>query len=343
MRVGIATSGLWMLRDAVELMTGGTACRLPACGRAVEAIAGWGHKPTADSARAIARSWDIPYIAFEDGFLRSIHPGNGEKPLSMVMDRTGIYYDSRQSSDLEALIRKRGASPLPVARARRAMDLLRSSRLSKYNNATLQDIAPLRLKTMRREDRVLVVDQTAGDASIAGARTDARTFSRMLVTAVRENPGAEILVRIHPEAMTGRKSAHFSPEGLREIARTSAPVADALAGGLLRLTPEPINPWALLEACSAIYCVSSQLGFEGVMAGCTVHSFGASFYNGWGLTRDRTPEQAARRGRASLEAVFTAAYLDYVHYFDPEDNTPSDFERVAEALARKRERTLSIR
>ncbi|UES52109.1 hypothetical protein [Roseibium aggregatum] len=341
MRIGIATSGLWRLRDAVERLTSGTAYRLPVYGSAVDAIAGWGHKPTADRARVIARSKGIPYIAFEDGFLRSIHPGNGERPMSMVIDRTGIYYDSRQPSDLEALIRKRASSPLPVARVQSAMALLRASRLSKYNNATLQDVAPLRLKATRREDRVLVVDQTVGDASIVGARANVSTFSRMLDSAVRENQGAEVLVRIHPEAITGRKSAHFSPKRLQELALTSAPVAEALSRGLLRLTPEPINPWALLEACSALYCVSSQLGFEGVLAGCTVHSFGASFYNGWGLTQDRTPEPTSRRSRASLEAIFTATYIDYVNYFDPVDHTPSDFERTIEALVKKRSRDVS--
>ncbi|MBO6860645.1 hypothetical protein [Roseibium sp.] len=343
MRIGIATSGLWRLRDAVERLAGGTAYRLRVYGSAVDAIAGWGHKPTADRARVIARSKRIPYIAFEDGFLRSIHPGNGERPLSIVIDRTGIYYDCRQPSDLEALIRKRASSPLPVDRARKAMDLLRVSRLSKYNNATVQDVSTLRLKSARREDRVLVVDQTVGDASIVGARASAQTFSQMLDAAARENPGAEILVRIHPEAMTGRKLGHFSTKELHNISRYSAPVADALAGGLLRLTPEPINPWALLEACSALYCVSSQLGFEGVMAGCTVHSFGESFYNGWGLTRDRTPKPTARRGPASLEAVFAATYFDYIHYFDPTDNTPTDFEWSTEALVRKRARALSAR
>ena len=49
----------------------------------VEAIAGWGYKPTADKARRLAKLNEAPYIALEDGFLRSIQLGrDGSPPLS---------------------------------------------------------------------------------------------------------------------------------------------------------------------------------------------------------------------------------------------------------------------
>ncbi|WP_165814753.1 hypothetical protein [Labrenzia sp. 011] len=336
MRIGIATSGLWRLRDAVELMTGGTACWLPPFGLGVDAIAGWGHKPTANRTRELARMRGVPYIAFEDGFLRSVNPGNAEKPLSMVMDRTGIYYDARQPSDLEALIRKRAASPRSDAAARQAMELLRTARLSKYNNSTIQDVGELGLKAARPEDRVLVVDQTKGDASIEGALADASTFPRMLEAAVTENPGAEILVRIHPETMMGRKAGHFSPKALQDIAGSSPAVARAFNADLLRLTSEPVNPWALLEACSKVYCVSSQLGFEGLIAGCEVYSFGMSFYAGWGLTGDGLAPAPPRRGVASLETVFASIYLDYSHFIEHESGVLLNFLESIDLMSQRR-------
>ncbi|XHC10763.1 hypothetical protein ABWH98_25080 [Labrenzia sp. ac12] len=332
MLIGIATSGLWRLRYAVELMTGCTACRLPPLGLGVDAIAGWGHKPTADRAREIARLQGIPYIAFEDGFLRSISPGTSEKPLSMVMDRTGIYYDARQPSDLEAMVRKRASSPQPLAQIRLSMENLRKSRLSKYNNSKILDASALQLKASRPEDRVLVVDQTAGDASIAGAMASEDTFAEMLDAAATENPGAEIIVRVHPEARLGRKSGHFGYERLQEIAKARPEVGKALKTDLLRLTAEPINPWSLLEACSTLYCVSSQLGFEGVMAGCAVHCFGASFYNGWGLTSDRSKKKINGREKVSIEVLFAAVYLDYVKYIDHEERKISTYEDTVRRL-----------
>ena len=68
----------------------------------ITAVAGWGHKPTSDKARRIAKQKNIPYIALEDGFLRSVRLGrDGEQPLSLAVDPVGIYYDARQPSLLE--------------------------------------------------------------------------------------------------------------------------------------------------------------------------------------------------------------------------------------------------
>ena len=102
------------------------------------------------------------------------------------------------------------------------------------------------------------------------------------------------------------------------------------------MTPEPVNPWALLEACSKVYCVSSQLGFEGLMAGCEVCSFGKSFYAGWGVTRD-TAGLCARRSlnNIDLEIIFSAMYLDYIMYIDVESNCLSEIDSTVRKISRR--------
>ena len=63
----------------------------------INGVVGWGHKPTADKARDYAAKHDLPYIALEDGFLRSLDLGcKGAQPLSLVVDHTGIYYDAER-------------------------------------------------------------------------------------------------------------------------------------------------------------------------------------------------------------------------------------------------------
>ena len=53
--------------------------------RATQAIAGWGHKPTARRARELARKKALPYVALEDGFLRSVTLGEaGAPPIPQV-------------------------------------------------------------------------------------------------------------------------------------------------------------------------------------------------------------------------------------------------------------------
>lgn len=328
MNIGIATSGLWKLRKAVELLVQAKPRKTLSALR-VDAIAGWGHKPTSDRARKRARSAGLPYIAFEDGFLRSLSPGNEELPLSMVVDRTGIYYDSRQPSDLEPFVRKRAQSNREGNRARNLIDLLRDKRLSKYNNATIHDLSRLNLSSNHARDRVLVIDQTAGDASIPGARATASTFGDMLLCAVEENPGCEVIVKTHPEAANGRKKGYLTKGTVSQNTRLEKPLAD----NRIRFVSEPINCWSLLEACSRIYCVSSQLGFEGLMAGCEVHTFGCAFYSGWGLTQDRL---AVSRGSASLEAFVSALYFDYSKFIDHENNSLMSVEEGVEMLISKR-------
>ena len=337
MEVGVFSSGLWRLRDRVELLTASKIKRLGVLSSRVDAIAGWGHKETATKARQTAEKRGVPYIAFEDGFLRSIHPGSGEPPLSMIIDRTGVYYDARQPSDLEAFIRRRAQVDGSGDEARKAMAFLQQNRLSKYNNFTIHDISELPEISKSRDDCVLVVDQTAGDASISCGLATEDSFVRMLEAALAENPRSQILLRIHPESMSGAKPGHFSESRLRQLAATNCDVAEALNVRRIRLTPEPINPWLLLENCSKLYCVSSQLGFEALIAGCEVHCFGVPFYAGWGVTKDRGADTPKRRTHASLEDVFAGAYFDYCRYLSEGELRMSDFWKTARLIREKRD------
>lgn len=49
--------------------------------KSIQGVIGWGHKPTADKARRYAARNNLPYIALEDGFLRSLDLGcKGAQP-----------------------------------------------------------------------------------------------------------------------------------------------------------------------------------------------------------------------------------------------------------------------
>lgn len=41
---------------------------------------------------------------------------------------------------------------------------------------------------------------------------------------------------------------------------------------------EDISPWALLDLVDQVYVVTSQLGFEALLAGKQVHCFGVPFF-----------------------------------------------------------------
>lgn len=268
----------------------------------------WGAKPVARRGLRVARTAGARVITIEDGFLRSVLPGvTGEPPLSIVLDDVGIYHDASRPSRLERLIAD--GTDVPRGRAEAGIALLRRERLSKYT-------PPVPTRDFGA-GHVLVVDQTAGDASIAGAGAGPDSFLRMLDAARAEWPGAPIVVKAHPDVSAGAKRGHFRQADLRP--------------GETLLT-EPVNPWDLIEGAAAIYTVSSQMGYEAVLAGRPVRCFGMPFYGGWGLTEDeaRCPR---RTRRPDPLALFAACHLAYPLYYDPWRDRLTDYETVVQALS----------
>jgi len=262
----------------------------------------------------------LPYIALEDGFLRSIWPGPAERTLSMVTDRTGIYYDASQPSDLENLIAHPRQDARTMAQARSAMDRLRRHRLSKYNHAPA-----IQLPVTPGRRRVLVVDQTAGDMSVVLGGAGAATFAAMLAAAQVDHPEAQIWVKAHPEVIQGRKSGYLGRT------QTSTQV---------RWLERECCPHSLIEQFDYIYVVTSQVGFEALLLGKPVVCFGMPWYAGWGLTDDRHPDIHRLRQRRpaprSLEQLFAAAYLQYTRYIHPMTGKPGQLADVVDWLARNK-------
>ena len=287
------------------------------------AVAGWGHKPTSDRARHYAAEHGLPYIAVEDGFLRSLRLGcEGAELLSLVVDHTGIYYDATGPSDLENLLNRDGwETPELMASAEKALSAIIHHGLSKYNHAPeaspylLGDAAP-------DSPRVLIIDQTVGDASVSLGLADASSFSAMLADAKTGFPGARIFIKTHPDVLAGKKKGYLTKQAQSEGAK---------------LIAEDVSPLSLLAQADEVYCVTSQMGFEALMLGRRVHCFGMPFYAGWGLTVDAVSCPRRTRKRTLLE-VFAAAYLLYARYVNPVTGERCDIHDTIERLAVQREK-----
>ncbi len=281
---------------------------------AVDAMVGWGQKPNTRRARDAAAERGLPFIALEDGFVRSIGLGvEGAPPWSIVVDDVGIYYDATQPSRLERILEESPDldDPALLARARRCMESMRRARISKYNASPSLDLGP------RTRPRVLVVDQTPGDLSLRLGLAPERGVVELIEAALRERPDAEIIVKTHPDVVSGRKGA--GPGHAYEHPR-------------VRLVTAAANPIAMLEQVDEVFVMTSLLGFEALLLGLPVTCFGAPFYSGWGVTTDRVPV-ARRTRRRSVEQIFAAAYLRYARYVDPVSGERAELERVIEHIA----------
>lgn len=303
-KIGVTSSGIAQI-PFIDVFLGAQACRVSSRSSAKNliAIAGWGTKPSGVRAAQIAARGNVPALFLEDGFLRSYFAGQNSPPLSIVRDGEGIYYDSRRPSTLENMLNSDTDLLAGLeADVRRAKGLILKHRLSKYNHAPDLDEKALREGDARR---VLVIDQTAGDNSVAMGGASAETFAAMLAAARAENPDATVYVKTHPEVTSGRKRGYLSH--IRNDERTA----------LLR---DAINPISLIEKMDRVYTVTSTMGFEALLAGKPVSVFGLPWYSGWGATDDRQRCERRTRGRTTDE-LFAAAYFHYTTYLDPVTRT----------------------
>lgn len=313
--IGVLSGGILKIPRLADLLGEPVApCARRQKPAALRAIAGWGLRPTAHKARAYAQRHGLPYLALEDGFLRSVGLGNQDAPCSLVLDDLGVYYDATRPSRLESLI-SRSLDSNAALRANALLAAWRAGRVSKYNH--LREYAG-----ELPERYVLVADQTFGDASLQYGLATPEHFQWMLQAALEENPDATALVKIHPDVFAGRKRGHFDVAALSRMARVQVLAEDA-------------HPVRLIEQAQAVYVVTSQMGFEGLLWGKPVRTFGMPFYAGWGLTRDELPAPE-RRGRATLEQLVHAALVDYPRYMDPETGKRCDIERLIEWMALQR-------
>ena len=277
-----------------------------------DAVAVWGNSPTAHRGQSVAARHDAPIVRVEDAFLRSLHPGRtGEPPLGLIIDHAGLHFDPASPSDLETLL---ATHPLDdtalLNRARDAIARIRASHLTKYA-AVDPDLPP------PPPGYVLVVDQTQNDASVTASKADRARFLEMLFVAQEEHPGARILIKTHPETAQNLRPGHFTRDD----------TADHIS-----LHTDPISPWALLDGAIAVYTVSSQLGFEAILAGHRPRVFGHPFYAGWDLTDEENPLPRRHQRRLTRVQLFAAAMILYPRWYDPYRDQLCEIETLLDTL-----------
>ncbi|GGB51731.1 capsule polysaccharide modification protein LipA [Oceanisphaera marina] len=286
------------------------------------AVVGWGMKPNTQKARELAVRRSLPFWQLEDGFIGYIgHPATAATRLSLIVDGVGVYYDATRSSQLEQMLDDISWwNPQWQQRAERLQVLLEREGITKYNHYAENSLPPAvaeRLDYSR--PRVLVIDQTRGDQSVRLGLASEQSFTDMLAAARAENPGAQIIVRTHPDVLLGKKQGYLTD----------------VADDDLLLLADAVNPFALMAAVDKVYTVTSQLGFEALLAGKPVVCFGAPFYAGWGVTDDRMA--VPRRGQPrTVPQLLVAAYLRYCRYVDPVTGERCELEDVLDLILAQR-------
>lgn len=256
-----------------------------------------------------ATASDAP-LRVEDGFLRSRGLGAAlVRPLSLIADDTGLYFDPTRPSKLEAFITKRAQLP-DHARVRIELLIARlnAAKLSKYNVG--QGCPPL-----PEGYKILVAGQVEDDASIKLGAGEITTNHALLLAARAAHPEAMIVFKPHPDVEAGLR---------RGKVENAADIADVIA--------HEADPIALIDACDAVWTMTSLIGFESLIRGKPVTCTGAPFYAGWGLTTDLGNTPARRGAQPSLLGLAHATLIDYPRYFDPDTGAAIAPEQAIDVL-----------
>jgi capsular polysaccharide export protein len=273
----------------------------------------WSGRDTPAISAALAKS-RAPVLRMEDGFIRSRGLGSDfHRAASTVLDDLGIYYDATRPSRLEAILQAGVEDPALLVRAAALRERLVASGVTKYNLAS-----PATAEAWPQDRfKLLVVGQVENDQSIRKGCEDVRTNLGLLQAARAARPDAFIVFKPHPDTEAGNR-----PGGLAE--------AD-----ILRFA-DTVTRQASIDAClrraDGLATLTSLAGFEALMRGKPVWTFGRPFYAGWGLTTDALacPRRTRRLDLDELVAGALILYPDYVH---PANGLPCRPEDVVEALA----------
>lgn len=284
-------------------------------------VLAWGNKQSAIKAERFATRLNIPLLRVEDGFLRSFGLGFSEPPSSLVVDDIGIYYDATRESRLERLV-KEPLSSVEESTAKELLAIWCSSGVSKYNHCVpyLEQID---------SPTILVVDQTFGDASISYGLADEASFLRMLDAAISLYPTHRVLLKVHPDVFSGKKRGHYSTLSSSFLKR-------------VEVLTENYHAPDIIRKCEAVFCVTSQIGFEALLHGKKVYTFGMPFYAGWGLTIDAL-SAPSRRHAVTLEQLVYSALVKYPRYIDPKTKKTTDVESCIKCFSQMREQFYNLR
>jgi capsular polysaccharide export protein len=259
---------------------------------------------------------DARLVRVEDGFIRSIGLGADlHPPLSIVVDRQGIYYDPTRPSDLETILQTAAFPPVLLARAEALIATIVSGGISKYGRAV--PVAPARPSAGGKRI-VLVPGQVEDDLSVRLGGAGVAGNLDLLRRARAAEPDAHILFKPHPDVDAGHRVGGV-PDG--DLLRH----ADEIVRG------EPMP--SLLARVDGVHVLTSLTGFEALLRGLDVTVHGQPFFAGWGLTRDLAGAMPGRTRRLSLAELAAGTLILYPRYLDPVTEQPCEPEQLLQRFA----------
>ncbi|MFM0044186.1 capsular polysaccharide biosynthesis protein [Paraburkholderia sediminicola] len=289
----------------------------------------WTREPQSVQANECAVLWgarsadglapEVRRVRIEDGFFHSTGLGSDMiAPRSQVIDRRGLYFDASQPSDLSVLLNETEFSATELARAAALRERVVKLGVTKYNLGRRRPAwtAPAGKRV------VLVPGQVADDASIRLGTRVISTADALLREVRRLRPDAFVVYKPHPDVLSGNRNGLIDAQQLADIVDTEA---DLLS---------------LVDVVDEVHTLSSLAGFDALLRGKAVFTYGLPFYAGWGLTHDALTPLPWRHRTLTLDMLCAGVLLRYPLYWDWRTRLFTTPEAVVEQLAPQAARPL---
>ena len=241
-----------------------------------------------NQSKSFAKKHNIPLIQLEDGLIGYLENTKGKMVnIGFYIDTIGGIYYSTEENIITKIINDKHYSQNELEEAKKLIQRIVENKITKYNKISQPKFQPT-----PNTAPILLIDQVFQDKSITTNGHGTQEFQKMYHSAIKRADGKKIYVKTHS----------YGKGYLEKICKNNNVI----------FLKEDYNLYNILEYIEEVFTVSSQSGFEALIAGKKVHTFGTPFYAGYGLTID---DISLKRPQVSLEKIFYASYLEACKYF----------------------------
>ncbi|MUG68372.1 capsular polysaccharide biosynthesis protein [Paenibacillus campinasensis] len=234
-------------------------------------------------------------VRVEDGFYRSVGLGsNFHEPWSLIIDDIGMYFNPQEPSKLENILNYKEFDDRDIRAAKSIKDFIINNDLTKYN---VDYNSNFNIDNINNRKVIFVPGQVEDDASIVyGCTGEIKKLEDLLEHIRKKHPDAFILYKPHPDVVLKNRSGMLKSE-LYDRIETKASILQCI------------------QIADEVHTLTSQAGFDGLLRGKIVYTYGGPFYAGWGLTID-TQTFSRRKRSLTLEQLIAGTLIYYTKYYN---------------------------
>ena len=250
--------------------------------------------------------------SYVENTLLGFAEGGNYDVIGYLLDNRAPYFDGRCATDLEQILNEQASGVIErrddlkdFVAAAKASSLQKFPEYNKANNYCF------------RRDDVVVVGQVPGDA--AWTQTDCVVVDNIDLIRVAQNhlkDNSKLYYKAHPRNHLREKEHNQICELFPEI---------------IEIPPE-VSLKSIFKSHPKVVVNTSGAGLDAGLEGCEVHSYGVSFYAGWGATIDHFPKVERRKAELSFEEIFAVTLGIYTKYFCRNSNLDVSVPEVTEII-----------